>query len=141
MMNKRIFWNTLLVLLIVGILVSGGYALYRAGHRQGYKEGLAENVDDERLSAFIEQGCDLERWSRNLGWGETHFRAGPGRGGPSKPARLAFLGLMLLLLLLVARVARSRFSRAAGGRGWQLSFGPRPPMDSAPSAPENATDE
>jgi len=141
-MNKRIFWNTLLVLLVIGILASGGYALYRYGHRQGYKEGLAENVDDARLADFIEKGCDVERWSRNLGWGETHFGAGPGWGGsPPKPVRLAFLGLMLLLLLLVARAAKGRFSSVTGGRGWQLSFGPRPSMDSAPSAPENATEE
>jgi hypothetical protein len=141
-MDKRVFWSTLLVLLVVGILASGGYALYWAGHRQGYKEGLAENVDEERLSAFIEEGCDVERWSRNLGWGETHFRPGHGWGdSPRPPIRLAFLGLMLLFLLLVARAARGRFSRVPGGGGWQLSFGPRPSMDVPPPAPENTTDE
>jgi hypothetical protein len=140
-MDRRVIWYTLLALLVVGIVAGGGYGLYRFGRAHGYREGLAENVDDERLATFIEKGCDVERWSRNLGWEDTPLRRGFASkriSSPPAPVRLFFLGLVFLVLLLVVRGLTRGFSRASGGSGWQLSFGPRPPADSPPSTPENA---
>lgn len=141
-MNRQIIWRALLALSIIGILAGGGYTLYRVGHAQGYKKGLAENVDDERLAACIEKGCDLENWGCGSGWRSyPSWRSlGPGRGSPPPPAVcLAFLGGTFLLLLLVIRAAMVRLSRASGGNGWQLSFGPRPATDSPPPGPENTS--
>jgi hypothetical protein len=141
-MNRQAIWRALLALSILGMLAGGGYALYRAGHAQGYKKGLAENVDDEKLAACIEKRCGFESWGCGPGWGAFPSRQsfGPGRGSPPPPAVcLAFLGGMLLLLLLVLRAAMVRLSRASGGGGWQLSFGPRPPVDSPPPGSENTS--
>lgn len=141
-MNRQIIWKALLALSIIGILAGGGYTLNRVGHAQGYKEGLAENVDDEKLAACVEKGCDFESWGCGPGWGGSPSRRsfGPGRGSPPPPAVcLGFLGGMFLLLLLVIRAAMVRLSRASGGNGWQLSFGPRPPVDSPPPGPENTS--
>lgn len=139
-MDKRVIWYTLLALLVVGIVAGGGYGLYRLGRAQGYREGLTENVDDERLATFIEKGCDIERWSQSLGWEDTHLRwgfASKRNSTPPPPVRLFFLGLVFLVLLLVIRGVTRGFSRASGGNGWQLSFGPRPPVDNPPSTPED----
>jgi hypothetical protein len=135
-MDKRVLWNTLLALLIIGTLAGGSYALYQAGYERGHRKGLAETVDEERLATFIEKGCDFESWVGLPGSSHYRWGPGPGKSGPPRCARPVFLGGILLFLLLALR-ARRRFSCASGGNGWQLSFGPRPPASSPP--PEDAS--
>ncbi len=135
-MDRQVLWKALLALLIIGMLAGGGYALYNAGYEHGHREGLAETVDEERLATFIEKGCDFESWVGLPTSSRNHWGGGLGKSGPP---RLVCLGAVLLFLLLAFRAARGRFN-ASGGNGWQLNFGPRPPVSSPP--PEDAsTDE
>jgi len=161
-MNKRTLWKVLLGVLVIGILAGGGYALNRVGYAQGYTVGLAENVGEDGLAAFFEQRFDSESWfygpNRRFdpsgmmpfphsgvdGWGfdvadgafPFAYHSFGGRGfapGMASPLRciapLIFWGGFITLVVWLIRRKRGH---PPGGNGWQLSFGPRPPMDNIP---------
>ncbi len=146
-MNK--IWKTVLVALALVVLTGGGYALNRAGYAHGYTKGLAENVGAENLSEFFEQrfserfgddGWGYAPGSRFAPGGMTLFSHADFAGRGFYPGGVSFLRCLFPLfflggiIALVTWLVRRSRGQTAGGRGWQLSFGPLyPDADDTPS--------
>lgn len=110
----------LAALIVIGLLIMGGSAIYRSGQSQGYMMG--------RLSAGGGDGAVAPYAPYGLGYPSRHFSFAP---------FLCSAGLFVLLLVGAARFFRFRAWKAAGGpkderwaahwAEWHRRRGPRPP--------------
>jgi len=130
-MSRKWFWvRALVTLVVVGLLVVGGFAAYRAGWSQGYAAG--------QLGAEGEEGTTVP-WGfgypgRPFGFAPRPFGAGP----------LVAVVLALLFFAVIGKLLRfvvwgpawrfgmagPRFRRIAGyhrAAHWQRMHGPMPP--------------
>jgi hypothetical protein len=102
-MSKTWFvWRALVALIIIGLLVGGGWAIYRTGWSQGYMTG--------QLAAAAEEAVVIPYPPYAFGY-------------PGRPVVLGGLGLLVLFgllvlpLLVIGKMARLHAGRMAGGPG------------------------
>jgi len=128
-MSKKWFWVRVLVMLVVvGLLAGGGFALYRAGWSQGHAAVQLEGAGGEGEMAFPGFGYPGRAFGASHGFVPFMFGAG-----------LIFrIGLLLLFIILISRLLRFviwgpawRFGMARSGfrpsAHWHRMHGPVPP--------------
>jgi len=94
-MSKTWFvWRALVALIIIGLLVGGGWAIYRTGWSQGHMTG--------QLAAAVEEGAVIPYPPYAFGY-------------PGRPVVLGGLGMLVLFGLLVLPLLA--IGRMAGGPG------------------------
>ncbi len=151
MITKNKWFRIGMALVLLALLVGGGYALNRIGYGHGYVAGLAENAGEEGLPQLF-----AEHWGERGDWAERGFgkmehfsRRGfnmnSGRGrffGPfALLMRLFFFGGFVLMIIFLTRAFFRRRMFADGmhpGRPMHAHPGmPQsgPPHPGAPSPP------
>ena len=128
-MSKKWFWmRALVMLVIIGLLAGGGWALYRAGWSQGY--AASPPVVEGEEGAITSPGLGYPGW--HLGHVPFMFGA------------VFKIGLLLLFLAVIGKMLRfvlwgpawrfgmagPRFMRGVGyhrAARWQRMHGPVPP--------------
>lgn len=121
MFRRGGFFRFLLTLLLVGLLVAGGVALYQAGFGQGYQAGA--------LAASAAAGSD----------GTTHLPAygyfWPPYAGYGIPFFNPFgiflgIGFFLFVFFVIGGLFRfgayRRWAGKGGPEGWRYGYGPYP---------------
>ncbi len=145
MITKNKWFRIGMALVLLALLVGGGYALNRIGYGQGYVAGLEENVGEEGLSQlFAEHWGERDDWAeRGFGdrFGETeHFSR---RGFGVSPWRGRFFGPFALLMrlfffggfvLMIIFLTRAFFRRRMFANGMH----PGHPMHAPPGMPQSA---
>ena len=99
-------WRALVALIIIGLLVGGGWAVFRTGWSQGYMTG--------QLAAAAEEGAVIPYPPYAFGYPGRPVALMPVLGGLGL---LVLFGLLALPLLAIGRMARLHAGRMAGGPG------------------------
>jgi len=125
MSKRRWLGRTLIVLVVVGLLIAGGFGLYRLAWWQGYNmsQGMGGHEESDQESGMP---CGRDHHSHGMGYsrfGGGPFSHGMHRGHTGSGGGLLGAGLLILATLFVARAFRFHSWRAVGGprsaRGWR----------------------
>ena len=126
------FWRFLLTLLLVGLLIGGGVALYQAGFGQGYNAGLAASAGDGTAHLPPAYGYYYPPFA---GWGFPFF-------GPF--GILLGIGFFLFVFFIVGGLVRAIFwrrgDRREGPHGWRYG-GWGPYWDRSPERDKERKDQ
>ena len=108
MSTRRILVRALLALLIVGILIGGGYALYRIGYAHGVQDSVQIEFG-KRFDHGFPRGVERDFWSRGGRFGFSPLRAIPGL-----LFTLAILGLIVVGAVSLIKMILPRRGESGG---------------------------
>ena len=123
MFRKRFLWTPVIVLIVIGLLVVGGFAAHRIGWSRGYMMGQMADVGDSE-TPVVPRPYGFVRPGRYFGFSPFVFGLGI----------LFMLGLIPLLLVTIRRIFWLRAWKMAGmpmmgecwARHWHRPYGPVP---------------